>query len=408
MSTPTEQMNKELHAEADASKKNLSEGVSAHVPGQEAVTPGTRRDPFGDRKALFQKADTKRDGEAQTVRDNNPSVDENVRRMYEAMGQPVPGQADQSAQPAQGAQPAQPASPSTTVEKKYATLDYNGRQLSVAQSDIDAAGGQEAYLRQRRFDDNEASLAMQAEEMQKRQAELDQSAADLKRRQEEFQRSMTGGQGGPANGDGGTPSQVRNGPAAGAEADLEAEASRLVDMLFSGDPSDAGKAIKQVLAEARQNRTAMPSAEQVAELAAQKLQERTPAPRTEVKPATPAQAVDPRWERTRQSINTMSETEFPDIAKVPANALLARNRLIKLYQDPANKDRRAVDVARQACQETRAELLRQQRIEVKQGLPSTPSAGGSAPAGAGDEAVPVGKDYVAMLADRRNFGPRNR
>lgn len=399
MSTALEQENKAVHEQADAGKTDLSQ-KSDYVPGSEAVPPGHKKDPFGDRKALFEKSNARNSAESQRVQDDNPAV----RAQVEAMEAEARG----GRPPAQAPAPA-PAPSSGQPENRYASLTYNGRQISVARLDIEAAGGEEAYLRQLRIDDMDAQMAEQAAEMQRRREELDAQAADLKRRQEEFQRSQTVAREAPATGNDGTSLQGRNGPAASAEEQLESDANKLVEMLFNGDPAEAAKAVKQILA-ARQPSSRVPTAEEVAELAAAKLRatQPEPKPQTEARPTQPAN-VDPRWERTRQAINTMAEREFPDIAKDPNLSAKARVEITRLYQLPENKDRRAVDVAREACQIVKTELARQQRIEVKQGLPAAPSAGGSAPA-QGDEntSIPVGSDYVAMLADRRNFGPRNR
>lgn len=402
MSTATEAENKAIHEQADKSKANLNEGVSAHVPGKEAVPPGTPRDPFGDRKALFAKHDARQHTEAQNVQEANPSVRERV----EAMEAEARGGTPPAAAPAPAPAPAS----SGQNENPYITITHNGRQLSVSRLDIEAAGGENGYLRQLELDDMDARFAEQTAAMQRQREQLEAEAADLKRRQEEFQRSQTVAREAPATGDGGTPSQGRNGPAAGADEQLEADANRIVEQLFNGDPAEAAKAVKQILA-ARQPSARVPTAEEVAELAAAKLRASQPEPKqpqTEARPTQPAN-VDPRWERTRQAINTMAEREFPDIAKDPTLSAKARVEITRLYQLPENKDRRAVDVAREACQLVKAELGRQQRIEVKQGLPSAPSAGGSAPAQGDDNAnIPVGSDYVRMMQDRRYFGPRNR
>lgn len=403
MTTATEADNKAVHDQADKSKANLNEGVAAHVPSTEAVAPGRAKDPFGDRKALFEKANARNNSEAQRVQEDNPSVRERVEAMEaEARGGRPPAQAPAPA-------PAPAPGSSGQNENPYITITHNGRQLSVSRLDIEAAGGEHGYLRQLELDDMDARFAEQTAAMQRQREQLEAEAADLKRRQEEFQRSQTVAREAPATGNDGTSLQGRNGPAAGADEQLEADANRLVEQLFNGDPAEAAKAVKQILA-ARQPSARIPSAEEVAELAAAKLRatQPEPKPQPEARPTQPAN-VDPRWERTRQAINTMAEREFPDIAKDPNLSAKARVEISRLYQLPQNKDRRAVDVAREACQLVKAELGRQQRIEVKQGLPSVPSAGGSAPAPADDNAsIPVGSDYVRMMQDRRNFGPRNR
>lgn len=383
---------KAVHAAANTDKTDLSKVADTPVPGSEAVTPGTRRDPFADRKALFAKRDAMNQSEAIKVQDDNPSVKERVQAMEaEARGHaPAPA-------PAPALQ--------TPEQPEYIQLQYDGRQLSVARKDIDAAGGQDGYLRQRRLDDMDASMAEQAAAMQRRQAELEASAADLKRRQEEFNRSQTVARELPATGADGTSTQNRNGSAASADSDLEAESSRIVEQLFSGDPADAAKAVKQILAESRRA-NAVPTAEQVAELAAQRLRANPPEPVQPRAEDRGQQPVDARWEATRSKINAMAKAEFPQIANNTELAAVAREEIKRLYALPANADRRAVDVAREACQNVQAQLDRAKRVELKQTLPLTPSAGGAAPVADDNANIPTGSGYVQMLADRRNFGAR--
>lgn len=383
-----------VHAEANKGKTDLSKVADTPVPSTEAVAPGTQRDPFADRKSIFLKRNKMNEVESQRVQNENPSVKEYVQAAEAASRGETPAPAGEPAQHLQ-----------TQAQPEYIQLQYNGRQLSVARRDIEAAGGQDGYLRQLQFDDMDASMAEQAAEMQRRRAELEALDADLKRRQEEFQRSLTVARETPATSGDGTSPQGRNGPAASADSDLEAESNRIVEQLFSGDPADAAKAVKQILAESRRA-NAVPTAEQVAELAAQRLKAMQPEPVQPRVEANGAKPVNPRWEAERVRINAMASTEFPQIANSPELAAVARAEIERLCSIPANKDRRAVDVAREACQNVQTELDRTRRVEMKQTLPTTTSAGGAAPAAGDSEKVVTNSDYVAMLADRRNFGVR--
>jgi hypothetical protein len=107
----------------------------------------------------------------------------------------------------------------------------------------------------------------------------------------------------------------------------------------------------------------------------------------------------------------MCERDFPEINASTEATTAARDELIRLSKLPQNKDRDAVDIARQACRLVKQKMgldhpYRQEAATLKQGLPPSTSAGGSAPTESGEPAALSNADYVAMLQQRRRFGVR--
>lgn len=413
-------------AKAEAARKtNLQDNGGVTVPkGDEKLPPGSR-DFANDRKAIFDRANAQRAKQIEASSTNNGEVadyetalaqEQQVRAEAAASGRdPDTAHREFVArghQPADGTvRPAGTKAPAstdqggtTTSQNDYATLTFNGRQITVSRRDIDAAGGEGNYLRARELEDREGSLAEQTAQMLQRQQALDAAEESLRRRQAEpVQPATAVGQGAPA-----TVPVSTQGPGASSAAsaeDINAEAERLTNLMFSGDPADARKALATVLTEARSNRQTY-TADQLAQLAADKLRVQSTV-RTDTQPRTEGAkpSVDPRWEKQRQAINAMGAAEFPDVVSDPQAAQRVIARQQQMYADPRNKDRRAIDIAREACEVERQSIQRAKRIEVKQGLPQAPSAGGAAQADE-PEKIATGSAYVDMLRDRRNFGIR--
>jgi hypothetical protein len=284
------------------------------------------------------------------------------------------------------------------------TLTFQGRQINVSQRDLDAVGGAQAYIAARQLDEQRGDLAAQMAEMQRREQAVKDAEADLARRRAEAQQApKPAGQEVPAVVPVGTQGQGTS-PAASAE-DINKEAERLMTMMFSGDPADATKALAQIIHEARSNRQPM-TAQQIAQLAAEELRKTQPQ-NVQPKPQAEPVKVDPRWEQQRLAINAMAKAEYSDVLSAdPAAANRVKDRITAMGADPKNRDRRAIDVAREALEIEKQEWLRTQRVTVKQSLPPTPAAGGAQAAAEGEK-IATGSDFVAMLADRRNFGRRN-
>lgn len=262
------------------------------------------------------------------------------------------------------------------------------------------------YLLSRSREELEARQAELDAQHEARQKQLDERLEQMRRLQEELQQQSAAGHEAPAHGDGGTPSRDRKDPsAASADKDLEREAQELTDQFFSGDPEDANKAILKILREARSSRQQF-TAEEIADLAAKRLQMQRQPPEASQQAPAPAPAPDPRWERTREAINRMAEAEFPDLVKDTTKGPKAVEEFFRLARLPENRDRRLIDVARDAFFQiaTDGDPRRQAR-EIKQGLPVAPSAGGRAQADSEEDAIPSNSDFVNLLRKQRGQTP---
>ena len=425
--TQLDPASKALAAAEAARKQNLAEGTDTVVPRGDETTPTAGgRDFANDRKAIFARSSEQRSRQIEADANGNGELQSYEQAMSDEMavrleaeaagldpekahrefvanghqrpaGTKAPGQTPPPARAPAGQPPI--ASADAMV-----TLTHNGRQINVSQRDLDAVGGANAYLAARVLDEREGDLAAQVAEMQRREQALKDAENELNRRRAETQQHRAAGPDVPAIVPVGTQGQG-NSPAASAES-INAEAERLMTMMFSGDPADATKALAQIIHEARSNRQEY-SAEQIAQLAAEKLRQTQPQHvNTQPKPqAEPAQ-VDPRWERQRIAINAMAKAEYSDVLQAdPAAAVRVKDRITAMGADPRNKDRRAIDVAREALEIEKQEWLRTQRVVVKQSLPPAPAAGGAQAAQEGEK-IATGSDYVALMADRRNFGRR--
>lgn len=369
-----------IHDEANRGKTDLNQGTDVHVSdGHDGGTPPPRVDPFDARKAMFKKSDELKARDAQQLSDDNPATREMVDAMEaEVRGEAYDPKAQRATQPApvvrQGEQTtSQPANP-------YVIVQINGASVQVARADVERAGGESNYIRMRLADDREADLAQQAAEIEQRRRKLD---ADEQQRQLQVEQP---------------PHHAASQDGSATQADLDAQADILAAQIYSGDPTDAREAIRTILAQIAQARpTATP--EQIAALAAQQMRQHPEPPQQQ-----PA-AVDPRWEAQRVAINAMAERDFPAISKNTTLSAQARAEIQRLSALPENAQRRAMDIAIEACEAVmKANALdtRSQVRELKQGLPATPSAGGTMPV-AEEETPLTGSAYVDMLAKHRRF-----
>jgi hypothetical protein len=387
-----ETQNRETHREADRIKTDLStaEGLAAPT-GQEAFP--VRMDPNEARKAIFNKSNEKH---AREVQDNvqHPASEEMVRAMEaEARGEPV-GSYGQGPANNQSKPPSQ--KPNVDV-----TLNLNGRSITVAQHDIDRAGGQASYLQARGLEEQESAMARQAHEMREQRRQLDAETEQLNQRRAELSRQTAAVHDAPAT------TLPRTGGAdsgqGAAGADLEARAQALADRVYSGDVNDAKAAFSELLTDiARAKQSGDTSTARAEQLAAEL--QRSHAPPAIPQPAQPA--VDPAYEVVRQKINRMGATEYPLLHNDPSLAKATANEITRLANLPKNRDRLAIDIAREACDNMMAiHGPRGHAQQMKQGLPASPTAGGSAPIQT-EAPIATGSAAVEMMRQRRTFGPR--
>ncbi len=385
---------KALATAADKAKADLTQGADTHVPTGSESSPPPRVDPFDARKALFAKSQARHDADSAVTRAENPGIEDLAARMEaESRGQEyVPGVA-----PAADAHPvAKPA------ESEYVQVQYQGRTVQVARSDIQRAGSEDLYLRRREMADQAAALAVEAAEMNRRKAELDAEKQRLAELREEQQRLTAAGQDGPATRPGyatGT-ADPATGPAGNQGADLSERAKQLAAMIYSGDPQDAEKAVLEILQSASRSGQSI-DPEQVADLAVARLNAR-PQPGGTNGQTPPAPVVDPVWQRTVEEVNRVTAQHYADVVNDPIKVQEAFAELQRLSALPQNRDRLVVDIALDACEAIRNKTNppRAAVVDAKRGLPPTPSAGGAAPAAA-EASIPSDKEYVQLLAERR-------
>lgn len=374
--------------------------------------PPERVDPFDARRALFAKSDARRETEANVMPDIIDPVHkarlEAMRR--EAAGVAAPAPASPSPQPSPTPIHATSTGTSQNPDERV-SVAYNGTQISVARRDIDAAGGEQAYIRQRHYDEMDERFEAQQAQMRDLQARFSQQGEQLNRVQGELQQTRSALQDATASRGGSTPSPTPAGGSAASvdQAQLDAEYDRIIDGLYSGDPKTAREALAKItkLQSAQSDPNSIIA--RAAELAAERVRQDIAASHNggaQPAPSPSPSAVDP-FERTRLAINRMCTEQYPEIDQSAELTAIARPRLIQALQDPANKQRRAVDVARGVFEDVRNEARINTARELKQGLPVTPTAGGSAPA-PGEAKEATASDFLKIMQDRRNFGPRNR
>lgn len=385
-----------IHAEAARNKADLSQGTDTVVDtgAGNGGTPPPRQDPFEARKALFLKSNKQHEADANAIRTANPCVDDMVAAME------AESRGEAPAYPHDGSVPRPVVTPPSQNVDPYVTLTYNGRSVTIARTDIERAGGEQMYLRQRQADDIEANLAMQAADMQRQQDALRQQSEQLAARQAEIERLNAASHDGSAQSRSDrTDGQGRATRPGDQAADLDARSIELAAQIYSGEPQDTASAVKTLLLEIEEARR-----EGQRRLDDYKANQTAQAPQ----PAPPVQSapvVDPRWEVQRKAINAMGERDYPQLSRDPVLAQRVSQEMTRLAALPQNAQRRAMDVAIEACEAvSRAAGIdaRSQVRTMKQGLPSVPSAGGSAPIPAEEQPI-TNKSYVELLAQRRRF-----
>lgn len=392
MSVETDQENNAVHKEADAQKRDLNTAEGVQVATGDEQAP-VRVDPFEARKALYLKSNAQHEAESAGSRAQNPTVDELTLAMEaEARGEPV----------GQHGHHAASTTPSQTVSGDV-SLQLNGRTITVARADVERAGGEKLYLRTRELESQQDDLARQAFAMNQQKEQLRIEHEQQERLRVEDQQRQAAARDAPATVPNSTSGQDRNDPGEGA--DLNTRAAELANQIYSGEVGDATRAIVSLLSDIQAaQRQGQLSAQKAEQLETELHQLRQP---NAAQPSTQQQTVaDPAYEMVRQQINKMGREEYPDLHGNPDAAHATQNEIIRLSNLPANRDRRAIDIAREACDNMMAKFGPRARAQaLKQGLPVTPSAGGTSAAPT-EEEVPTGSAAVRMMQQRRNFGQR--
>lgn len=370
-------MNKDdrkIHKVADQIKSDLAQGADVQVPTGDEPSPGERPNPFDARKALFAKANAKADAVSQPFNEgqpaqpaptstpapapkpDQPTVADLERARLEAAGKTAPD-------------PAQPAPAPVANADDYVMVDTANGKLSVRQADVDRAGGVEMYVAQRAIDESRALL--QAERVR---LERDRAVLEQERRQ--------------------AAEQGRAPTASGRDAAAQAghgqvTADQLADLVYSGDAADMRTAMQTLLDQISSARDTPP-------------REVQPTPKAvEPQPAPSMQ------DAVNQAINEMTSRDYPDVCGDPVARAASYQKFLQMASDTRNKDRRVLDIARDACEWGRMQFMhpRAAVVESKRGLP--PSSTASSAVLQTEPTEPESrKDTVEMLAKYRQFGKR--
>ena len=409
MANEQDQADKALHAEADAGKRDLDTGVSRTVSkGDEAAPPEGPRDPFGDRKAIFKKANDQRDRGEQQLRQGNPDHDERMRRMEaEARGedpyaQQQPAKVDKPAD-----KPDDKGDVASSPEQGYVSLQYQGRELKVSKTDVARAGGEANYLRQLELDQREIEMTRRQRELEQRDREFQSRLAESQALRGDDRRGDPSDHGtDPATRAERTAAQNRNGSGDDGAVGIEEEANRLAQMIYSGDEGDIRDAVATILqraASAGQRVDVEDVARRAARMASAVSGE---SPRQPAEPSQPAASgdEDPVAAVVRSQINKMASDDFPELLKNDVARQATFAKLQEMMRLPENKDRRAVDVARDACDWGMLQFFnpRGDVIERKRGLPSATATTGTEQQSTEDD-VPSTQDFIALTQQRRRM-----
>jgi hypothetical protein len=373
--------------QAELDRGALVEGAAAVVPKGDEAAP-IKVDPMAARKAMFKRADALRGLESAEGRtDADPELI--ARLQAEARGEDY--QPDTTGNATAVARDTPPTGQDRT---KYVKIAVQGGEIQVSQADIDREGGIDSYLRQRQMDEAMAQSRIEI-------ANLQRELAESNRLREEQKQARLAGQDDPANRS--AHPADRDPPGSGAsEQELAGLAAQLAKQIYSGDENDAQAAILEIL---RRSRGETLSADDIEHRVRAAVAETT---RATIPAATTVVPVNPRLQAINAQIDDMAIREYPDLCKNEIARTATFAYFKELVNLPENRDRRAVDVARDACDWGKAKFFgepRSQIIERKRGLPSSVTASGATTTTTEDEAI-TPSQAVAMQQAHRNFGRR--
>lgn len=405
MSDDNDQLDREVHKRANASKTDPSRAEGVVVPKGDDIPGRVPLDPFASRMAMFKKADAVRDAEAA----QGGSLSEAQQALADQMAAEAGDVPHERTEATERTLHLRKKPGTSQSADERVSLTYNGTAISVAKADIDRAGSAENYLRNRQMDEQQLALARQQEELAKREKDLeDRLAATQRVREDNRQGENLAGHGtGPAirTDD---PSGQRRNDAGTQGVDDEALAEELGLQIYAGSPEEASKAVLRILQLTRSRGETVNEEAIVkrvrAELAGQSEGDGKGNPTASTAPV----AISPAMALMNKRINDMAANEFGELMKNDEARAAAFARFKKLVALPENRDRLAVDIARDACEQIEPLYAnpRERVIERKRELPIQTPASGATHASADDEAVPSNSEFIAMQAARRNFGRR--
>lgn len=389
------------HKAVNAKKENLKDGVAASVPRGDEKDKPERVDPLAARKAMFAKSDSLREQEVDaggilSTKPDKPSAEQIEAMKAEAAGKstgvPIDRSRDERDPASRGAKV---EAPPVASPDEYVNLDFNGTQIKVSKRDIERVGGEAAYIQKRTLDQRQLEVERDQTLLKAREKAVADREAQL-----EQQRRTAAGNGSPAVTPDTRSGEHRNGAGEGVED--EALAKKLASKLYS-DEEGATEAILQLLRTSRKSGDTL-SEDQIVDRVAAKLKATQPAPTQNT--TVPA---NPMISALNAAINKMAVNEYPEVCNDPVARAATYARFTQMVQEPANRDRMAIDVARDACDWGREKFIqnpRQEVLESKRGLPSSATASGQLATGDAEDDLSKPADVVAMLAERRKFGRR--
>lgn len=377
MTKKTEKTDKAIHSAADKIKADLNIGTDVQVPTGEEPNPIPKANPFDARKAMFAKANAIADAASQGFEEGKAHAPKTMKPDFGNetnvhADNLTPEQIEAARREAAG-QLRDPSQVPVAKTNEYVTVQTTSGPIQVLQSDLDRAGGPELYLAQRVIDNSRAALQAEQERFRQQQVEWEQRQRQAAEQGVPANTSRSQGEG----------SQVTGGGD-------EEEAERLASQIYSGDPEDAKRAIRSILGRIRER-----SVGDIGEL------------RTGKGQTTPAQP-DPVMTAVNNAINEITARDYPDVCGDAVARAASYEKFKQMASDPRNKDRRAVDIARDACEWGRMQFMnpRKDIAESKRGLPPAGNATSAASVTETDEEPAKPAEVVAMMQDYRNFGRR--
>lgn len=391
------ELDKKAIAADDKIKTNLEDTEGAVLDDGKSKVP-VKQDPFAARKAIFGKSkDVRATRIAQDVA-QHADVQNITEALDKEMGEGTGNELDRGdhfdtnrtrvevrQQPEQRVNDADADKTGTVAElPERVKVKVLGQEFEVPREDVEEAGGLKAYQLERA-----ASIRLQnaAREEARLKAERDQFERD--------KRASAGASPAPAAGS--TPAAAPTSQGgAGESADVAARAEAIVSDLYSGDPKRAKAAVQQVLA-ASQSPQIDPK--ELARQAAELLQQREPAPAPAATQPVAAQPIDPEV----AELNEYMSSQFEDVLQddtMRAKALSEFNRLKAL---PENRQRRLIDLGREAGREARKSgpHPRQDVVERKQKLP--PSVAGTQTHAPAEQQPMSRSEHIAVMRKARGL-----
>ena len=341
------------HTEGSQGNQETPDGTAP--PGAEDV-PSPVPPPKVSRDDIYKNAQEQREAEITGALDE---MTDDERRHYDRMVAEAGGGEDPFAQEEQTAPPEVPPAdpnavrPTTTDQpdpnavQPTQTVDPQGQEIvtervdennetttiivygmreDVPTAEVDAAGGVNAYQKQRAADIRMERLATYEASLRNYEEQLSERAAALEQ----------GAQAPAGEGTGATESSPTD--AQGDTADVDVLAAAIADSIYSGDPDEAKKAIAGALSSIKEDATRSAQAQASA-----------------ATPSGPSQQELDSEARSRDEANAVFRDEFQDLNN-PTLKAAALNMVHQVARDPVMAGRPLSEITREACLRVREDV----------------------------------------------------